>query len=198
MQCENWAIQWCSTTASVENFCKLQIGTENSRTGQKAPPFSGKSGNLTYSSAAKGWWLHRNICWGAPASTGEMPLILPGSQCRAQTLPQPRVERGMWCLPGNYHLWARYPGKATEHNSLSAKTTAPEWSTVNAHFPSLGTWEQVCPGPGSQTFLPVPPETSLQYSSCRNNWFFSNSAHINRDRKFIALIQRQILTFCMV
>lgn len=52
-------------------------------------------------------------------------------------------------------------------------------------------------GLDAQTFLSVPPETSSWYSSRRNNWFFSCPAYINRDRKFIALIQRQILKLCL-
>lgn len=128
-------------------------------------------------------------------------LLLPGSQCRTQS---PSIAT---CAEGNCGVFLKEqflsiitsePGKATEHNLLSKKQQHQNKLHYLVLSLSLAHKNRYVQGLDAQTFLSIPPETSLWYSSCRNSWFFSHPAHINRDRKFIALIQRQILKLCMV
>lgn len=154
------------------------------------------------SPAAKSLWLQRKICWGALASTEEMPLIFPRSQHRTQS---PSIatcwgecgvclkEQPLWIITSEPAAQVRQQSttyfKQREQHQNELLYVALSLSLVHKN--------RYIQGLDAQTLLSIPPETPLWYSRHRNNWFFSHPAYINWDRKFIALIQRQILKLCL-
>lgn len=89
----------------------------------------------------------------APASTGETPLRLPGSQCRTQS-PSPAGrcwERNTVCFWRiSFYELSPLPDTQVRQQSTAYfhQTTASGWTASNGTFPCLGTQGQLWLGPG--------------------------------------------------